>query len=118
VQIGRVLTATCYQVRDGLSNNEIFLKSCHFVPDHEQMLGEAVIKAVLEFRFGVSYFGDLLGMAVNAALDSKGIDENLARVVRENGGPCDLDMFEVVLVKNMVVATKLHLGEEEGGSVD
>jgi len=122
VQIGRVLSATgkCsngLNPKIGLGSNESFIETCHSVPDLEQMLGEAVIKAVLEFRFGVSSFGDLFGMAVDAALDSKDIDEDLAHVIRENGGPCDPDLFEVVLVKTKGVL-RLCLSPEADNSLD
>ena len=59
VQIGRVLTAAYYKIRVGLSSNESFLKVSHFIKDYEQILGEAVINAVMEFRFGVSCVDDL-----------------------------------------------------------
>ena len=110
VQIGRVLTAT-YAISNGLSENESFLKVCHFVPDLEKMLGEAVIKAVLEFRFGVSSFDDLFGMAVDAALDSKDIDEDLALMVRENGGPCG-SMYPRLVDRVLNAVGVLHLDLE------
>lgn len=116
VRIGRLLTAAYYKVtHTGLSSNELLLSRCHFVKDYEQMLGEAVIKAVLQFRFGVSSFDDLFFMAVDAAFDSKDIDEHLAHVIRDNGGPCDPDLFEFVRVETKEGEpglTRLNLSQE------